>query len=436
MSGVNKLLEKLLDGAAVEWKPLGQVAEIYGGLSGKPKSDFEEGNAKFISYKNIFANMRVDFDALECVKVAANEKQNEVKYGDVLFTASSETADDAGMSSVVTAQVASPIFLNSFSFGIRFNKGVPMSPEFSKYLFRSQLMRAEIARTAGGVTRFNISKERFKKIRVPILSPSNPRRSLEIQAEIVRTLDAFTELTAKLTAELTAELTARKKQYKYYRDQLLSFEEGDVEWRPLGAIGEFIRGKRFTKADFVENGIPVIHYGEIYTRYGTFADQAYSTVRKDLTNSLRYAKPGDVVIAGVGETVEDVGKAIAWVGTQQVAIHDDSYAFRHSMNPKFVSYVMQTTAFIDEKAKYVSSGKVNRLLINGLAKVKIPVPFPDDPDKSFAEQARIVAILDKFDGLTRSLTEGLPREIELRQKQYEYYRDRLLSFPKPEEVEA
>ena len=106
------------------------------------------------------------------------------------------------------------------------------------------------------------------------------------------------------------------------------------------------------------------------------------------------------------------------------------------MNPKYVSYVMQTAAFISEKAKHVSSGKVNRLLINGLAKVKIPIPFPNDPDKSCAEQARIAAILDKFDALTNSITEGLPREIELRQKQYAYYRDLLLSFPKPEEVEA
>ncbi|TDP13089.1 type I restriction modification DNA specificity protein [Roseateles asaccharophilus] len=106
------------------------------------------------------------------------------------------------------------------------------------------------------------------------------------------------------------------------------------------------------------------------------------------------------------------------------------------MNPKFVSYVMQTAAFIDEKAKHVSRGKVNRLLISGLEKVNIPVPFSDDPEKSLAEQARIVAILDKFDALTNSITEGLPREIELRQKQYAYYRDLLLSFPKPVVVEA
>ncbi|WP_431100829.1 restriction endonuclease subunit S [Roseateles noduli] len=272
----------------------------------------------------------------------------------------------------------------------------------------------------------------YTRKKVPIPCPDNPKKSLEIQAEIVRTLDAF----SKLTVELAIELAARKKQYNHYRDRLLSFEEGEVEWKALGDIGEFIRGKRFTKADFVEDGIPAIHYGEIYTRYGAFADQTYSRVRKDLVDSLRYAKPGDVVIAGVGETVEDVGKAVAWIGYEQIAIHDDSYAFRHPMNPKFVSYVMQTAAFIDEKAKHVSRGKVNRLLINGMERIKIPVPFPNYPEKSLAEQARIVAVLDKFDALTNSVTEGLPREIILRQKQYEYYRDLLLSFPMQKEIEA
>ncbi len=270
-----------------------------------------------------------------------------------------------------------------------------------------------------------------------VLDMQMPIPTLDIQAEIVRILDAFTVLTA----ELTAELNTRKKQYNYYRDQLLSFPcssvgtQGDVEWKALGEIGEFIRGKRFTKADYVEKGISVIHYGEIYTRYGVFTTRALSQVRNDMTGSLRYAEPGDVVITDVGETVEDVGKAVAWLGDEKVAIHDHCYAFRHLMNPKFVSYCMQTPSFIAEKAKYVARTKVNTLLINGFSKIAIPIPYPNDPEKSLAEQARIVAILDKFDTLTNSITEGLPREIALRQKQYAYYRDLLLSFPKAE-VEA
>lgn len=151
-----------------------------------------------------------------------------------------------------------------------------------------------------------------------------------------------------------------------------------------------------------------------------------------MADSLRYAEPGDVVITDVGETVEDVGKAVAWLGNEKVAIHDHCYAFRHSMNPKYVSYCMQTAPFIAAKAKHIARTKVKTLLINGFSKVTIPVPYPNDRERSLAEQARVVAILDKFDTQTNSITEGLPREIELRQKQYEYYRDLLLSFPKPD----
>jgi type I restriction enzyme S subunit len=152
--------------------------------------------------------------------------------------------------------------------------------------------------------------------------------------------------------------------------------------------------------------------------------------------SLRYAEPNDVVIAGVSETIEDVGKAVAWLGEEKVAIHDDSYAFRHKMNPKFIAYAMQTDAFHDQKAKYVSSGKIKRLLIDGVKNVRLPVPYPNDPKKSLEEQARIAAILDKFDALKTTLTEGLSREIELREKQYASYRELLLNFPKPDEMAA
>ena len=115
-----------------------------------------------------------------------------------------------------------------------------------------------------------------------------------------------------------------------------------------------------------------------------------------------------------------------------MAFHDDCFAFSHSLNPKFVSYYFQTAAFHTEKNKFVACAKVKRLSANNLGKLTIPIPYPDDPEKSLAEQERIVAILDKFDALTNSITEGLPREIELRQKQYEYYRNMLLTFPRQE----
>ena len=114
-------LQKLLDGVGVEWLPLGDLAEIYGGLTGKSKSDFSEGNAKYITYKNIFSNIEVNSNIFEKVKISPSEKQRKVQYGDILFTGSSEVADEAGISSAVTTNFDEPVYLNSFSFGVRCN---------------------------------------------------------------------------------------------------------------------------------------------------------------------------------------------------------------------------------------------------------------------------------------------------------------------------
>jgi type I restriction enzyme S subunit len=417
-------LDKLLDGARVQWKALGDVAEY-----SPTRIDASELDAAtFVGVDNLIADKggRVDASYLPNTERLTAYEAGDILLGNIrpYLKKVWRATNSGGCSGDV---LAVRILEKCKAF---------VDPNFLYYLLSSNEFFSYSMQYAKGSKMPRGDKAAILNYQIPIPCPDHPSRSLEIQAEVVRILDAFAELTVDLTADLTAELTARKKQYSHYRDQLLSFEGSDVEWKALSEIGKFIRGKRFTKADYVEDGISVIHYGEIYTRYGVFTDQVFSQVRRDLADSLRYAEPGDVVVAGVGETVEDVGKAVAWVGRDKVAIHDDSYAFRHPMNPKFVSYVMQTSAFIDEKAKHVSRGKVNRLLINGIEKVKIPVPYPGDTTKSLAEQARIVAILDKFDALTNSIAEGLPREIELRQKQYDYYHDLLLSFSKPEEAVA
>ncbi|HCP5172014.1 TPA: restriction endonuclease subunit S [Escherichia coli] len=416
-------LEKLLDGVEVKWLPLGNVAEIYGGLTGKSKSDFENGNARYVSYKKIFGYLDVNDYPTDYVYISEGERQNKVRYGDVLFTGSSEIADEAGMSSAVTVHFDESVYLNSFSFGIRFSNSIKIKPEFAKYLFRTHFMRSEIAKTASGVTRFNISKSRFKKILVPIICPNDPEKSLAIQSEIVRILDKFTELTA----ELTAELTMRKKQYNYYLDQSLSFKEGEVELKTLGEMGTLIRGKRFVKSDIIPKGVPCIHYGEMYTHYRIWADKAKSYISVELASKLRKASCGDVVFVSAGETIADIGRGTAWLGDEDVVIHDACFFYKSSLNPKYVAYFSRTNFFHDQIKKSISSGKISAINAKGFEKVIIPVPSPE-------EQARIVAFLDKFDTLTSSITEGLPREIELRQKQYEYYRDLLFSFPKPETV--
>jgi type I restriction enzyme S subunit len=193
----------------VEFKPLGDIGDIFGGLTGKSKGDFTNGNARFISYMNVFKNIAVDVTATDFVQVDADERQRTLRRGDIIFTGSSETPNEVGMSSVVTNDVHEPLYLNSFCIGYRLNDPSILEPGFAKYLFRSESIRKQLIRTASGVTRFNVSKARLARVEAP-LPP------LEIQREIVKVLDAF--------AELEAELEARRKQYKHYRDSLLTFD--------------------------------------------------------------------------------------------------------------------------------------------------------------------------------------------------------------------
>jgi type I restriction enzyme S subunit len=283
-------------------------------------------------------------------------------------------------------------------------------PNFIFHLLGTESFYAHVEENERGASYPAITDSAVKAFRIPI-------PPLEIQREIVKVLDTFTQLEA----ELEAELEARRRQYQYYRDALLAFEKQDIRWTTMAEVGDFFRGRRFTKNDLVADGLACIHYGDIYTQYGTSTMSAVSQVRSDMASTLRFAKPGDLVIAGVGETVEDVGKAVAWLGDGEVAIHDDCFAFRHSLNPKFVSYYFQTSAFHAEKNKFVARAKVKRLSADSLGKLAIPVP-------PLEEQERIVVILDKFDALVNDLSSGLPAEIRARRQQYEHYRDRLLTF--------
>ena len=387
-------IARLLQGAEVVWKPLGEIASMYGGLTGKNKTDFEEGNASYITYKNIFDNIEVDFDKLEKVKISPSEKQNKVRYGDVLFTGSSETAEDAGMSSAITTTIEEDIYLNSFSFGIRFNEDVKLIPEFSKYLFRSHFMRAAISKTASGVTRFNISKERLKKLSIP-LPP------LSVQQEIVRILDKFTQLEA----ELEAELDCRKRQYEYYRNKLLTFSEigggTEIVWKMLGEVTEIIRGKRVVKKDLAEEGM-----------FAVFQNSMKPLGYYNKSNAP--AQTTFIICAGAAGEIGFMKDAF-WAA-------DDVYYFKNNqnLNNKYLYYFLLTQQI--KISQQVRRASIPRLSKSSFDKLLIPLP-------PLEEQERIASILDKFDTLVNSISEGLPKEIALRRKQYEYYREKLLSFP-------
>ena len=197
---------------------MGDVGMFFGGLTGKSKADFADGNARFVSYVNVFNHIAVDLQCDDLVRVDPGERQRRLARGDILFTGSSETPDEVGMSSVVTQEVSEPTFLNSFSIGYRTSNPDLLDPEFAKHLFRSSGMRQQIVRTASGVTRFNVSKARLAKVEFPV-----PSR--EAQVRIAAVLDTFDALVNDLTIGLPAELNARRKQYEYYRDRLLTFQE-------------------------------------------------------------------------------------------------------------------------------------------------------------------------------------------------------------------
>lgn len=196
-----------------------------------------------------------------------------------------------------------------------------------------------------------------------------------------------------------------------------------VEYKPLGEVGTFSRGGGLQKKDFTESGVGCIHYGQIYTHYGIWATETKSFVSDDFAAKKRKMLPGDVFIATTSENDEDLGKATAWLGTEEIVTSGDGYIFRHSMNPKFVSYFFNSSLFHRSIERWITGTKVRRISSAAMSKVMTPCP-------PIEIQQEIVKILDTF----QSLEAELEAELEARKKQYEFYRDQLLTFTESERV--
>lgn len=296
-----------------------------------------------------------------------------------------------------------PIFVSD-AFSI---KGTELcSTKYLYYLLLNMQDKIYATKKGAGIPHVHIKDVENFKISIP---------PLDVQNEIVRILDTFTSHAA--------ELQARKEQYEYYRNKLLTFDKDDknVKWMKLGEIGTFIRGKRFVRTDIVENGIPCIHYGDMYTYYGLKATKTKGMLRKDLAAKMRFAQKNDVVIVAAGENKDDIGVGLAWLGEEPVAVHDACFIFKSKMYPQYVAHFLRTDYYHKQIKKYVSEAKICSISAKGLAKTIIPVP-------SFEKQQHISSILDKFEALVNDLTEGLPAEIAAVQEQYEYYRNKLLTF--------
>ncbi|HCX4724409.1 TPA: restriction endonuclease subunit S [Escherichia coli] len=380
-------LEKLLDGVEVEWKSLGDVVNFQRGRR-LVKSQLET-RGKYAVYQNSMTplgyyheyNVAAQSSFIICAGAAG-----EIGYSENEFWA----ADDVHFA--ITPEYINDRFLFHFLLT-------------QKNKISGQVRRASIPR---------LSKSVIEKLEFPIPCPDNPEKSLAIQSEIVRILDKFTALTA----ELTAELNMRKKQYNYYRDQLLSFDEGEVEWKALEEVSTFANGKGHEK-DISEDGKYIVVNSKFISTNGEVAK---------LSNKQLCPLFKDDILLVMSDLPN--GKALS---KTFIVDKDHKYTLNQRIGgitvknsnellPKFLHYFLNRTP---QLLKHDNGVDQTNLRKGQILEVKIPII-------SLIKQVQIVETLDKFDTYTKSISEGLPREIELRHKQYEYYRDLLFSFPRPE----
>ncbi|NCT48774.1 MAG: restriction endonuclease subunit S [Paraglaciecola sp.] len=395
-------LEKLLDGVEVEWKKLADVFQLKNGYTpSKSKKEFwENGTVPWFRMDDIRENGQILDGSLQKVSESAIKGGKLFPENSIIIATSATIGEHA--------LIRVPFLANQ-----RFTN-LSLKPDYkdtfnNKFIFYYCFILADWCKKNTTMSSFaSVDMDGFKKFPFPIPCPNNPEKSLAIQAEIVRILDAFTAMTA----ELTAELNMRKKQYNYYRDQLLSFEEDEVEWKTLGDLAENLDSKRKPITSGLREAGEIPYYGASgivdYVKDYIF-DGDYLLVSEDGANLLARNTPIAFSISGK-----------TWVNNHAHVLKFETYAER-----KYVEYYLNSI----DLTPYISGAAQPKLNKKNLESINIPNPAPK-------EKERIVAILDKFDSLTCSIKEGLPREIELRQKQYEYYRDLLLSFPKSPSDEA
>lgn len=385
-------IKRLLDGVEIELKPLEDICRFINGRAYKQPELLEQGKYPVLRVGNFFTNVNWYYSDLEL---------DEDKYcdkGDLLYAWSASFGPRIWDG-------------NKTIYHYHIWKIIPdaniISKKFLYYLLEWDAKALKEEHGAGS-TMVHISKGAIEKRLVPIPCPENPQKSLEIQDKIVRILDAF----SAMTAELKAELNTRKKQYNHYRDQLLSFKDGDVEWRTLGDLAENLDSKRKPITSGLRDAGEIPYYGASgivdYVKDYIF-DGDFLLVSEDGANLLTRNTPIAFSISGK-----------TWVNNHAHILKFDTYAER-----RFIEYYLNSI----DLTPYISGAAQPKLNKKNLESIIIPNP-------SFSEKERIVEMLDKFDTLTSSITEGLPREIELRQQQYEYYRDLLFSFSQPEVQEA
>jgi type I restriction enzyme S subunit len=189
---------------------------------------------------------------------------------------------------------------------------------------------------------------------------------------------------------------------------------------PFSSVGSFLRGGGPQKKDFQSSGVGCIHYGQIYTYYGTATKVANAFVSEEVAARSRKAKPGDVIIAVTGENDVDLARGVAWLGSDPVAVSNHTLIFTSDLDPKYVSYFLRSSQFDKEKRRYITGTKVRSISSGAFDKIRLPVP-------PIEVQRAIVEILDMFTELEAELEAELAAELKARQEQFAYYRRVILT---------
>ncbi|MFY9262281.1 MAG: restriction endonuclease subunit S [Arcanobacterium sp.] len=406
MSKIEKLIQELCpDG--VEYVTLGSIGTQFSGLRGKSKKDFQEGNAKFATYTDIFNYFKFA-KATGLVQINSGENQTELQKGDILFTASSENADEVAMTSVVTADLSEPTYMNSFCFGIRPNDSEQFSPDFLAHFLRSSRMRQELSRCANGVTRYNVSKPRLMKIKIPV-------PPLEVQQEIVRVLDLFTSLEA--------ELEARRLQYEHYRNQIIEELKADSEMVPFSKLGRWMGGKTPSKKEpkyWIDGEIPWVSPKDMGSQEITSSLDLLNQVV--LEENVLKKVPENSLLFVVRSSI--LAKRLPVAITRTITtINQDLRALVPSqeLNAEYLFHATNAVSSDILRRAMKSGGSVNSIEVPKLMKIQIPIPSREKQDE-------IALRLNSFTRYISDISSGLPAEIEARRQQYEYYRDKLVTF--------
>lgn len=406
MSKLEELVQQLCpDG--VDYRTIGEIAvDIFRG-SGIKREQITETGTPCVRYGEIYTTYGVWFDT--CVSHTDESAITSKKYfehGDILFAITGESVEDIAKCSAYIGKER--CLAGGDIVVLRHNQ----DPKYLSYALSTT--EAQKQKSKGKVKSkvVHSSVPSIKELVVPI-------PPLKVQREIVRILDQFTEVTAALTAALTAELTARKKQYEYYKDIVLNIDAPYFSLEEVCDIVDY-RGKTPKKVD---NGIFLVTAKNIRKGYIDYEKSQEYISPIDYPDVMRRGIPqiGDVLI-----TTEAPCGNVAQVDKADIALAQRVIKYRpkdaNNLNSTYLKHILLGTEFQTKLLLAATGGTVKGIKGSKLHKLTIPIPTIDD-------QRRIVSILDRFDALYNDLTSGLPAEIEARRKQYEYFRDKLLTFP-------